>query len=99
MRNNLMRRKMNDYWLVIEKSTGRVISHCGEEKDAIMMLLLDKDNRIYRKQNFIIDQVIDVSSTTNKQLPGQQGLPEGQPFVLESEKIRLPEGEGKPINI
>ena len=94
-----MQRKMNDYWVVTEKSTGKVIAHCGEEKDAILMLILDKHNRIYRKQKFIMDQVINITSSGIKELPGQQGLPEGQPLVLEPEKIRLPEGEGKPINI
>jgi len=99
MKNNLIQIKMNDYWVVIKKSTGRVIAHCGEEADAIMMVSFDNHNRIYRKQKFIMDQVINITSSGIKELPGQQGLPEGQPFVLESEKIRLPKGEGKPINI
>jgi hypothetical protein len=84
---------------VTERRTGRKICECSDERDAIMMVNFDQDNRSYRLDKFILDKIIDVSSTTNKQLPGQQGLPEGQPFVLESEKIRLPEGGGKPINI
>ena len=84
---------------VTERRTGRKICECSDEQDAIMLVKFDEHNRIYSLDKFILDQIIDVSSTTNKQLPGQQGLPEGQPFVLESEKIRLPEGEGKLINI
>jgi hypothetical protein len=26
---------MYDYWVVIDKTTGRVIAHCGEENDAL----------------------------------------------------------------
>lgn len=92
---------MYEYWVVTEKNTGRVIAHCGEERDAILMLLLDKKhNRIYRKQKFILDQVITVTSTTDKQLPGQQGLPaakEELPPVELQQQVWLPEGQGIPI--
>jgi hypothetical protein len=84
---------------VTERRTGRKICECSDEQDAIMMIKFDPDNRSYYLDKFILDQIIDVSSTTNKQLPGQQGLPEGQPLALQSEKIKLSGGEGKPINI
>jgi hypothetical protein len=91
---------MYDYWVVTEKSTGRVIAHCGDERDAIMMLLLDKTNsRTYRKQKFIMDQVIDITSAYDKQLPGQIGLPEGEVNQLQEFKVKLPEGEGEPVRI
>ena len=76
---------MYDYWVVTDKTTGTVIAHCGEERDALMMVAFDKDKRIYRKQKFIMDQVIDITSETDKQLPGQQGLPAG--------KIRLEDAQ------
>jgi len=76
---------MYDYWVVTDKTTGRVIAHCGEENDALMMVAFDKDKRTYRKQRFIMDQVIDITSETDKQLPGQQGLPAG--------KIRLEDAQ------
>jgi K+/H+ antiporter YhaU regulatory subunit KhtT len=76
---------MNEYWVVTDKTTGRVIAHCGEEIDALLMVSLDKDKRTYRKQKFIMDQVIDITSETDKQLPGQQGLP--------AAKIRLEEAQ------
>jgi len=41
--------------------------------------------RIYRRAKFLVDQVIDVTSTTDKQLPGQQGLP--------ASKIRLEDAQ------
>lgn len=90
---------MYDYWAVTEKSTGRIIAHCGEEKDARMMFEFDPDKRSYRKQRFIIDQVIDVTSTYDKQLPGQMGLPCGEVLQLQEFRVRLPEGEGLPVNI
>lgn len=90
---------MVDYWVVIEKSTGRVIAHCGEESDAMMLVSFNKDNRIWRKQRFIMDQVIDVDSTCDKQLPGQVGLPPAPVPVLDTYKEKLPEGQGEPVRV
>jgi len=92
---------MYDYWVVINKTTGRMLSHCGEESDALMMVSFDPNKRIYRKQKFIVDQVITVTSTTDKQLPGQQGLPaakEKLPSIELQQQVWLPEGQGIPIN-
>jgi hypothetical protein len=92
---------MYDYWVVTDKTTGRVISNCGEESDAIMMVSFNPDKRIYRKQKFIVDQVITVTSTTDKQLPGQQGLPaakEKLPPIQLQQQVWLPEGQGIPVN-
>jgi hypothetical protein len=44
-----------------------------------------------------MDQVIDITSTTDKQLPGQQGLPSGNVNKINPEIIRLNEGEGQPV--
>ena len=76
---------MYDYWVVTDRTTGRVICHCSAENDALMMVSFDKDKRTYRKQRFIMDQVIDITSETDKQLPGQQGLP--------AAKIRLEDAQ------
>lgn len=92
---------MYDYWVVTDKTTGRVIVHCGEESDAFMMVQFDPHKRAYRKQKFIMDQVITVTSTVDKQLPGQQGLPaakEELPPVELQQQVWLPEGQGIPIN-
>jgi hypothetical protein len=37
-----------------------------------------------------MDQVIDITSTTDKQLPGQIGLPAAQ-------ELYISEGQGKPV--
>ena len=93
---------MHDYWVVIDKTTGRIIAHCGKENDALMLIGFDPDKRIYRKQKFIMDQVITVTSTQDKQLPGQQGLPEGKeklPPIEIQQQVWLSEGIGEPVNI
>jgi hypothetical protein len=76
-----------------------VISHCGDINDALMMVNFDPHNRSYSRHRFLMDQVIDISSTTDKQLPGQIGLPAGQTPVLNSYKEKLPEGHGEPVII
>jgi hypothetical protein len=89
---------MNDYWVVTDKRTGRVICYCGEEQDAVRMIMFDQ-NRVYRKQKFIMDQVITISSSGIKELPGQQALPAGRIEQLNSQRVRLSEGCGKPLLI
>jgi len=88
---------MNEYWSVIENKTGRVICHCSDINDAFMMVGFSPRSRTYSRNRFMMDQVIDVTSTTDKQLPGQIGLPAGQINVLEPHKIRLPEGQQEPF--
>lgn len=88
---------MNEYWIVTENRTGRVIAHCGDINDAIMMVSFDSQNRSYSRHRFLMDQVIDITSTTDKQLPGQIGLPSGKVEQLNPERIRLNEGQGEPV--
>ena len=74
-----------EFWSVYED--GRKIADCGWERDA-MHLCSMRPNRTYRKNKYLQDQVIDVTATVDKQLPGQQGLPAG--------KIRV---EGQELDI
>lgn len=90
---------MNEYWIVTENKTGRVIAHCGDINDAIMIVQFDSSNRSYRRHRFLMDQVIDVFSATQGQLPGQQGLPSGKISQLTSEAIKLPESQQMPVAI
>jgi hypothetical protein len=76
-----------------------VLAHCGDINDAIMMVAFNPQNRSYSRHRFLMDQVIDITSTTDKQLPGQIGLPVGKVEVLNSSKIKLPEGQQEPIRI
>lgn len=89
---------MFDYWVVVEYRTGKVIAHCGEETDARMLCELRPTERIYRKQKFIVDQVIDVTSTTDKQLPGQQGLPTAKIRLEDTQQQQIPAGMQIPFD-
>lgn len=93
---------MFEYWIVVENKTGRTICQCADINDAIMVVSFDSQNRSYTQKRFILDQIIDVTSTTDKQLPGQIGLPASQeelPFVELQQQISLPESQQKPIVI
>lgn len=83
---------MNEYWVVIEKRTGRVIAHCGDINDALMLVSFNPDNRFYKRNRILLDQVIDITFTTDKQLPGQVGLPAAQDLYIS-------EGQGEPVQI
>lgn len=90
---------MKEYWIVTENKTGKVIANCGDINDAIMMVQFDPSNRTYNRHRFLMDQVIDVSSITQGQLPGQQGLPSGTINQLTPETIKLPESQQTPVTI
>ena len=88
---------MNEYWIVKDSRNGNVICHCGDINDAIMMAAFNPQNRSYSRHRFLMDQVIDITSTTDKQLPGQIGLPSGQIPTLNSYREKLPEGIQEPV--
>jgi len=91
---------MNEYWIVTENKTGRVIAHCGDINDAIMMVSFAPSHRSYSRHRVLMDQVIDVKPTTDKQLPGQIGLPAGKdqlPSIELQQQVWLPEGQGEPV--
>ena len=90
---------MHENYSVIDLNTGKRIAECATLEDAKMMVSFSPANRAYRKNRFIVDQVIDITSTTDKQLPGQQGLPACPHDSLSEfeEMILLPEAEGIPF--
>lgn len=90
---------MEEYWIVIESRTGRKICHCSDLNDAIMMVSFDQSNRTYRRHRCIMDQVIDITSTVDKQLPGQLGLPFDDIPTINPSQNRLPENQEKPLNL
>jgi hypothetical protein len=90
---------MNEYWIVKNNRTGRVICQCADINDAIMMVNFDPHYRSYSRHRSLLDYIVDVTSTTDKQLPGQVGLPAGKVNQLNSHKIKLSEGQQKPVII
>jgi hypothetical protein len=91
---------MYDYWEVLDP-LGKKIANTGTIDDAIKLCQMRGQGHTYRKVKFIMDQVIDITSTTDKQLPGQQGLPaakEELPPMDLQQQVWLPEGQGIPFN-
>jgi len=89
---------MHENYSVIDLNNGKRIADCATLEDAKMMVAFSPANRAYRKNRFIVDQVIDITSTTDKQLPGQLGLPSAKERLSDSEElILLPEAEGIPF--
>ena len=89
---------MHESYSIINLNTGSKIAECSTLEDAKMMVAFSPANRAYRKNRFIVDQVIDITSTTDKQLPGQLGLPSTKERLSDSEEtILLPEAEGIPF--
>jgi len=82
---------------VTERRTGRRICECANEQDAIMMVGFNPDYRYYTRDRFILDQIIDVSSTTNNQITGKEESPIEKVNVIGPQKIKLPEGQGTPV--
>lgn len=63
----------SEYWTVYTPD-GRKYADCGWERDAARLCAM-VPGRTYHKNKYLQDQVIDVTATTDYQLPGQQGLP------------------------
>jgi len=89
---------MYESYSIINLNTGSKIAECSTLEDAKMMVAFSPANRAYRKNRFIVDQVIDITSTTDKKLPGQLGLPSAKERLSDSEElILLSETEGIPF--
>lgn len=88
-----------DYWSVYQD--GRKIADCGWEQDAINLCSL-VPGRNYRKNKYLLDQVIDITATVDKQLPGQQGLPAAKIRVAGQDiaaQQSLPKSEAEPFYV
>ena len=97
-----------DYFSVIETKTGRKILDCGEERDAQAMVAFDPANRSYMRNKFLMGQVIDVvmpkALPTTEIFQGAAGSSSEIPIATgngpgQLPQIKLPEGQGIPINI
>jgi hypothetical protein len=104
---------MNEYWIVTDNKTGKIIANCGDINDAIMMVNFDPHNRSYSRHRFLMDQVIDITSTSQKQLPSNEivvnmdGGVGGSWKVEESTgngpgglpQIKLPDRQAEPVRV
>lgn len=92
---------MDEYWEVLDP-LGKKIANTGTIDDAMNLCRMRGDGHTYRKVKFIMDQVIDITGETDKQLPGQQGLPaakEKLPNIEIQQQVWLPEGTAEPVII
>jgi hypothetical protein len=89
----------NEYYSVYSP-LGQKYADCGWERDAINLCSM-VPGRTYRKNKFITDQVIDITATTDKELPGQQGLPPAK-IVVKGQELEiqqsLPQSDYQPIH-
>lgn len=88
---------MNEYWLIKDNRTGKIIANTGDINDALLMVSFDPDNRSYCRQRLLLDQVIDITSTCDKKLPGQIGLPSGNIESLNPYIEKLPDRMQEPL--
>ena len=65
--------------------------------DAKLLCNIKPTERSYKKQKFLNDQIIDVTSTTDKQLYGQQGLPPAKIKLEDCQQQQIPQGIQIPV--
>lgn len=95
-----------DYYDVVDKTTGKRICQCGRLEDAQMMVAFDPENRVYTLNQFLPGQCIDIQvpkelPTTNVEFAGNYEGPlyAPHPDLLEQEKQKsLPENNDPPIH-
>ena len=95
-----------DYYDVVDKTTGKRVCQCGTLEDAQMMVAFDPKNRVYTLNQFLPGQCIDIQipkelPTTNVEFAGNYEGPlyAPHPDLLEQEKQKsLPENNDPPIH-
>lgn len=92
-----------DYFSVIDKRTGKKLLDCGDEMDALAMVAFDPENRTYTRNKFLMGQVVDVqipkALPTNEIVVNMDGGVGGSWEVKELPQIKLPEGQGQPVEV
>ena len=101
-----MKKYNEEYFSVINTKTGRKITDCGEESDALMMVSFDPQNRTISRNQFLMSEVIDVQiqkslptnsiDTTSYKEHQENWMVEK---INELPQIKLPEGQGKPVKV
>ena len=95
-----------DYFSVINKTTGKKIADCGEKEDALMLVSFDPQNRVITTNKFLIGQVVDVvmpkALPTNEIVVNMDGGVGGSWEVKKPEKlpqIKLPDRQAEPFRV
>jgi len=95
-----------EYFSILDKKTGRKLLDCGDELDALAMVAMDPQNRIYTRNQFLMGQVVDVQMPkalpTSEIVVNMDGGVGGSWEVRERSplpQIKLPEGQGEPVRV
>jgi len=95
-----------DYFSVLDKKTGRKLLDCGEELDALAMVAMDPQNRIYTRNQFLMGQVVDIQMPkalpTSEIVVNMDGGVGGSWEVREPEplpQIKLPDRQAEPVRV
>ena len=102
-----MKKYNDEYFSVLNKKTGKKLLDCGQEEDALTMVAFDPENRTYTRNKFLMGPVVDIEIP--KALPTTdvvavhtvhpEKFDEYIGNLLEPKKVKLPEGQGKPVKI
>jgi len=95
-----------DYFSILDKKTGRKLLDCGDELDALAMVAMDPQNRIYTRNQFLMGQVVDVKMPkalpTSEIVVNMDGGVGGSWEVREPEplpQIKLPDRQAEPVRV
>jgi len=102
-----MKKYNEEYFSVRERRTGRKICDCGDFEDARMVMRLDTPNREIVKNKTLMSPVVDIEMP--KALPTNEIAINTKPYEQHQEEwmvekinqlpqIKLPEGQGIPVN-
>jgi hypothetical protein len=99
-----MKKYNEEYFSVLDKKTGKKLLDCGEESDALAMVVIDPQNRTYTRNKFLMGPVVDIEIP--KSLPTNAidvtSYKEHQENWMveklnELPQIKLPEGQSEPV--
>jgi len=95
-----------DYFSILDKKTGRKLLDCGDELDALAMVAMDPQNRIYTRNQFLMGQVVDVKMPkalpTSEIVVNMDGGVGGSWEVREPQplpQIKLPDRQAEPVRV
>ena len=102
-----MKKYNEEYFSVLNKKTGKKLLDCGDEQDALAMVSMDPENRTYTRNKFLMGPVVDIEipkALPTTEIVAVHTVPSEKFDVyidnlLEPRKLKLPEGQGKPLTV
>lgn len=103
-----MKKYNEEYFSVINKNTGKKIVDCADKEDALMLVSFDPQNRTITTNKMLMGPVVDIeipkALPTNEIVIDTKAYKEHQDDwmmkkINQLPQIKLPEGQGKPVNL